>query len=425
MLHESNFWLTTVEQPPFPETPLPQKVDVAVIGGGFSGLSAARSLAQAGASVGVLEAETMGWGASCRNGGMVLSGMKLGTETLIKKYGRARARRMFEMSLASISTVEQLIREEAIECSFNRCGHLEVAWKPGHYDGFMRAAELVEKEFGHSLRPVPKAELGDEIGSSLYHGGLVDEVSGGLNPAQYVMGLAKAATGAGACMFEHTRVRSVEGREGKFLVRTSRGAVAADRVFVATSGYTQNATPSLRRRIIPIGSYIIATEPLAPELAREVSPRKRMIFDSKNFLYYFRLTPDNRMLFGGRAAFTPETPDSTRKSAEILRQGMLKVYPQLRDSAVEYVWGGTLDFAYDIMPHTGTLDGLYYSLGYAGHGVAFATHLGQTVARQMLGEQVENPLDGLPFPQVPLYSGNPVLHLPVAGLYYRILDWVS
>jgi glycine/D-amino acid oxidase-like deaminating enzyme len=199
----------------------------------------------------------------------------------------------------------------------------------------------------------------------------------------------------------------------------------ADRVFVGTSGYTRRATPALQRRIIPIGSYIIATEPLSAELARGVSPRNRMIFDSKHFLYYFRLTPDNRMLFGGRAAFTPETPSSTRQSAEILRQGMLKVFPQLRDVAVEYVWGGTLDFAYDMMPHTGIMDGIDYSLGYAGHGVAFACHLGETVARQMLGEQVENPLDGLVFPQVPLYSGNPTLHLLLAGLYYRFLDWTS
>jgi glycine/D-amino acid oxidase-like deaminating enzyme len=150
-----------------------------------------------------------------------------------------------------------------------------------------------------------------------------------------------------------------------------------------------------------------------------------MIFDSKNFLYYFRLTHDKRMLFGGRAAFTPETPSSTRWSAEILRRGMLQVFPQLRGVAVDYVWGGTLDFAYDRMPHTGSMGGLNYALGYAGHGVAFASHLGQTVARQLLGEKVENPLDGLGFPQIPLYGGNPALHLMIAGLYYRCMDWLS
>jgi glycine/D-amino acid oxidase-like deaminating enzyme len=407
VLHESNFWLSTVAKPDLPQLSLPRKVDVAVIGGGFSGLSAARTLAKAGASVAVLEAETMGWGASCRNGGMVLTGMKLGAETLIKKYGRERARRLFELSLASISTVEQIVQEEEIDCSFNRCGHLEVAWKPGHFEGFVRAAEVIDREFGHNLRVVRRADLETEIGSSRYHGALVDEVSGGLNPAQYVTGLARAAAKAGAGMWEGTRVQRVESVQGGYQVETSRGPLVAEKVFVGTSGYTQNATPSLQKRIIPIGSYIIATEPLGPEVAANVSPRNRMIFDSKNFLYYFRLTPDNRMLFGGRAAFTPETPVSTRRSAEILRRGMLEIYPQLNQVKTEYVWGGTLDFAYDTMPHTGVSEGLYYSLGYAGHGVAFATHLGQAVARSMLGEAVENPLDGLPFPRVPLYSGNP------------------
>jgi glycine/D-amino acid oxidase-like deaminating enzyme len=426
MLNETNFWLTTVEQPVFPETPLPEKVDIAVVGGGFSGLSAARTLARGGASVAVLEAETMGWGASCRNGGMVLTGLKLGSETLIKKYGLERTRRLYAMSLASIDTVEAIVRDEAIDCGFRRTGHLEVAWKPAHFQGFVQAAQVLEKEFGHPVRVVPKGELGAEIGSDAYHGGLVDETSGGLNPAQYVTGLAGAAARAGAAMHEHTKVTGVEkGAAGGMTVGTNRGRLVADKVFIATSGYTRGPTAALRRRIIPIGSYIIATAPLTGDLAASVSPRGRMIFDSKNFLYYFRLTPDNRMLFGGRAAFSPETPDSTRRSAEILREGMVGIYPQLREVPVEYVWGGTLDFAYDLMPHTGVMDGLHYALGYAGHGVAFATHLGQLMARQMLGERVDNPLDGLPFPAVPLYGGNPVVHLPLAWLYYRFLDWVS
>jgi glycine/D-amino acid oxidase-like deaminating enzyme len=425
MLTESNFWLTTVEQPTFPVTPLPQKVDVAVIGGGFSGLSAARALAKGGASVAVLEAETVGWGASSRNGGMVLTGMKLGVETLIARYGKERARRMFALSLAAIDTVEQIVKDEEIDCSFSRCGHLETAWKPSHFDGYARAAELMQKEFGHTVHVVPKSELHTEIGSDLYHGGLVDEVSVGLNPAQFVMGLAQAAEKAGAQIHEHTSVWTVENENGGFTLTTSRGPLKAEKVFVGTSGYTGKATPAFQKRIIPIGSYIIATAPLPEALAREVSPRNRMIFDSKHYLYYFRLTPDRRMLFGGRAAFTPETPDSIRESADILRRGMLQVYPQLEDVPTEYVWGGTLDFAFDLMPHAGQHNGLYHAIGYAGHGVAFATHLGQVVACQMLGETVENPLDDLPFPSVPFYNGNPILHLPLASVYYKLLDWLT
>lgn len=425
MLIESNFWLTTVDQPALHQETLPAKVDVAVIGGGFSGLSAARTLAQGGASVAVLEAESVGWGASSRNGGMVLTGMKLGTETLIQKFGRERASRMFALSLAALETVGQIVRDEKIDCAFSRCGHIEVAWKPAHFDGYARAAELLQKEFGHRVGIVSKNDLRTEIGSDLYHGALVDESSAGINPAQFVMGLAQAAARAGAQIHEKTSAWNVKAGPGGFTLFTNRGTLKADKVFIGTSGYTGAATPGFRKRIIPIGSYIIVTAPLTDVLAREISPRNRMIFDSKHYLYYFRLTPDNRLLFGGRAAFTPETPNSTRESAEILRRGMLSVYPQLKDIPTSYVWGGTLDFALDMMPHAGQIDGLHHALGYAGHGVAFATHLGQLVARQMLGEQVENPLDGLPFPPVPFYTGNPILHLPLAGLYYKALDLIS
>ena len=207
---------------------------------------------------------------------------------------------------------------------------------------------------------------------------------------------------------------------------TSRGNLRARDVFVGTSGYTGAATPALRKKIIPIGSYIITTEVLPEALARELSPRNRMIYDSKNYLYYYRLTPDNRMLFGGRAAFFPETVDSIRKSAEILRLGMIDVYPQLRDVKVEYVWGGTLDFAFDIMPHAGQMDGIYYAVGYAGHGVAMATWQGQKMAELIAGEKPENPFVGIPFPGAPLglYNGTPWF-LPFAGAWYKFLDWVS
>src|SRR3989442_2585077 len=223
---------------------------------------------------------------------------------------------------------------------------------------------------------------------------MVDEVSAGLNPARYVAGLGCSAMGAGAAIFENAEVQHIErlSRNGasEFGVTTSRGALWARNVFAGTSGYTGPATPALRKKIIPIGSYIITTEVLPEALARELSPRNRMIYDSKNYLYYYRLTPDNRMLFGGRAAFFPETDDTIRKSAEILRRGMIDVYPQLRDVKVEYVWGGTLDFAFDIMPHAGQIDGIYFAVGYAGHGVAMATLQGPEKAESVSGEQPQN-----------------------------------
>jgi glycine/D-amino acid oxidase-like deaminating enzyme len=302
-----------------------------------------------------------------------------------------------------------------------------VAARPSHFRHFRGSAEALARDFNHTVRLVERGELSTEIGSDLYFGGLVDEASAGVNPARYVAGLAQAAAKAGARLWPETPVEQVTRAGAKFRVRTARGELAADNVVVATSGYTGRATPGLRRRIVPIGSYIIATEVLPEALANEVSPRNRMIFDSKNFLYYFRLTPDRRMLFGGRAGFFPETPTTVRESAGILQRAMVSVYPQLAGRPVSYAWGGTLDFAFDLMPHLGQLDGLWYALGYAGHGVALASWMGAALARGLLGDtSVDNPFVDLPFPHAPLglYDGRPWF-LPLAEIYYRFLDWVS
>lgn len=427
---EQIFWMDGLTMPAVEASlPLPERTDAAVIGAGYTGLSAARALARNGAKVVVLEAQTVGWGASSRNGGMVLTGLKLSGRRLIEKYGRETAQRLFAASLSSIDCVQQTVEEEGIDCDFSRCGHLEVACKASHFRAFVESAGLMAREFNHRVQIVPKNTLREEIGSDIYHGGLVDEASAGVNPARYVAGLARAALRAGAAVYERTPVLAIEPVTQQavtgYRVRTARGAFWAREVVVATSGYTGPATPALRRRIVPIGSYIIVTEPLPEEVAREVSPRNRMIYDSKNYLYYFRLTPGRRVLFGGRAAFFPETANSVRTSAEILRRGLLTVYPQLRGVQVEYAWGGTLDFAFDIMPHAGQLDGLYYALGYAGHGVAMATYLGTKMAEVIGGRPDANPFAGLPFPGAPLglYNGKPWF-LPLAGLWYKMLDWL-
>jgi glycine/D-amino acid oxidase-like deaminating enzyme len=430
MLQEKNYWLETVNIPAGEIGALPEKVDVAIVGSGVTGLSAARALAKRGVSVAVLEAQTLGWGASSRNGGMVLTGMKLPVPTLFSRYGREKVQRMYAASLASIDCVEQIVGEEQIECNFSRCGHLEVACKQAHFDGYAKSAELIEKEFNHKLRIVNRTDLRSEIGSNIYHGGLVDELSAGLNPARYVAGLSTAAKRAGAALFDHTPVETVqlESSNGsqKFRLRTTKGNLIAQNVLLASGAYTTNASPALRKKIIPIGSYIITTEVLSEALARELSPKNRMIYDSKHFLYYYRLTPDRRMLFGGRAAFFPESENTIRKSAEILRQGMISVYPQLRYAKVEFVWGGTLDFAFDVMPHTGRINGMYYSVGYAGHGVAIGTYLGTRLAAVICGEPNDIPFDAISFPDPPigLRSGH-TWALPLAGAYYKFLDWVT
>jgi glycine/D-amino acid oxidase-like deaminating enzyme len=430
IIQEKNYWLQTASIPAGDQGSLPEKVDVIVAGSGVTGLSAARVLAKRGAKVAVLEAETLGFGASSRNGGMVLTGMKLPVPTMIARYGRERVQRMYAASLTAIDCVEQIVAEENIDCNFSRCGHLEVACKQAHFNEYAEAAALVAREFAHDLRVVPKSGLAEEIGSDIYYGGLVDELSAGLNPARYVAGLARAACKSGAALFDRCPLKKISREsssgEHRFRVQTARGSLLAKNVFLATGAYTGSATPALRKKIIPIGSYIIATEVLSEELAHNLSPRNRMIYDSKHFLFYYRLTPDRRMLFGGRAAFFPENADTVRRSAEILRRGMISVYPQLREARVEFVWGGTLDFAFDMMPHTGQIDGIHYAVGYAGHGMAIGTFLGTKIGAVLCGDANDLPFEDIPFPNPPLglRSGH-TWALPLAGAYYKFLDWVS
>jgi glycine/D-amino acid oxidase-like deaminating enzyme len=430
-IKETNYWLETVPAAVHGSSgPVPETADVAVVGAGFCGLSAARTLVLRGVRAVVLEAGTFGWGASCRNGGMVLTGMKLPVPTLIHRYGRDAVQRMYAASIEGINLVERIVREEGIECDFSRCGHLEVACKQAHFDAYAQSAAEIKREFDHELRIIPKSELGTEIGSEIYFGGMVDETSAGLNPARYVNGLAAAAQKAGACLFDKARVTAVRAQSSgggrSFRVETARGNVIAKEVVLASGAYTTGATPALRKKVIPIGSYIIATERLNDDLAREVSPRNRMIYDSKHFLYYYRLTPDNRMLFGGRAAFFPESESTVRESAELLRRGMIEVYPQLKAAKVEFAWGGTLDFTFDVMPHSGKIDDMYFAAGFAGHGVAAATWMGHKIGSVICGEADDNPFSKIAFPGAPigLRSGNSWA-LPLAGTYYRVLDWFT
>ncbi len=421
------YWHTTVEMPSDKNlTPIPEKVDVAIIGGGYTGLSAARTFAKQGVRVAVLEAETMGWGASSRNGGMVLTGLKLPMQTIIQRYGRDLAKRLFQYSLDSIDTVENIVKDENIDCGFVRTGHLLAANKPSHFDALKAEVEFMEKEFNHKVHLVSRENQREEIGTDLYHGALVDEVSAGVNPAQFVAGLAAAALKAGAMLCARARVTNLRRSQNRWIIETERGPLSAESVLVASSGYTGKVTQKLQRKIIPVGSFIITTEKLSDELARELSPKNRMIFDYKHYLNYFRLW-DGRLIFGGRAAFFPENENTVGQSAEILRREMVRVYPQLKDVKVDFAWGGTLDFAFDMMTHVGEMDGVAYSLGYAGHGVAMGTHLGKTVAEAMMkGNLKEHPFAQFDFPGAPLglYDGRPWF-LPFAGMWHKVLDWVE
>lgn len=375
----------------------------------------------------MLEREHAGWGASSRNGGQVVTGLKLDPATLVARFGESHARELFELSLAAISSLESLLQDEAIECEYERAGHIQAAWKPAHFDAFRDEQQLLARVFGHQVTLVSRADQAAELGTGRYHGLLVDERSAALNPAKYVEGLLRAARRAGAIVAEHAGVLRLTGAAGHWILQTTCGDVRARDVFIATNGYTTEVTPALQRRLVPIGSYIVATQPLSAADAARLIPKRRVVFDSKHFLYYFRLTRDQRLLFGGRAEFTQPTPDTSRRAAAILQRGMVSVFPELAATPIEYSWGGNVAFTRDQMPHAGRLGGAYYAAGYSGHGIAMATYLGGLMARRIAGESFAHPLLDGPFPAIPLsaLSGGRPWFLPLVGAYYRFRDWID
>ena len=421
-MRERCLWTETAPAlPPRAMRPLPDRADVAIIGGGYTGLSAARTLGRQGADVVLLEEHTVGWGASGRNGGFILPGFKPEMEELYRRLGAERAARMFRLTLDAIRYVEGIISEERIDCDFVRCGAVTLAAKARHMPALEASAQFLRERLNYHTELLGRAELDREIGSTRYHGALLDPEACAVQPAKYARGLSAAAERAGARLHEGTRVNQLRRVSGGFEVVTPAGVVRAREVLAATNGYTPPALPALRRRVIPIGSYQIATAPLGPELAQRLSPRNRVFSDTKHLLYYFRLSPDLRMVFGGRATFTPI---GIRRSAAILRAGMREVFPELAGANVEFAWSGKVAYPLDHLPHAGVLAGVHYAMGYCGHGVALASYLGNIMGQVIAGSGRVPDLGTDTFRSLPFYSGVPWF-LPIVGGYYRTRDRLS
>jgi glycine/D-amino acid oxidase-like deaminating enzyme len=399
---------------------LPREADVAIIGGGYTGMAAALALARHGTSAIVLERETLGWGASTRNGGFVLPGYKPEPEVLIRRYGREQAGRLWRFSLEAVEFVERLVRDQAIDCDLVRSGHITLAARPAHVRSLAESARTLQEAFGYRTTALDRGALREEIGSARYFGGLLDEGAISLHPARYFAGLATTAVRAGARALERCEVRTIVGKSGGFALTTSRGALRTREVLVATNGYGARLHPGLAARVIPVGSYIVATAPMDEAVTRRLVPRDRVFSDTKYLLYYFRVW-NRRLVFGGRASFAP---DQEAGSRDILARGIREVFPGLEGIPLEYSWGGTLGFARDWMPHAGVMDGVHFALAYAGHGVALASYLGYRMGA-LLAKAGERPvICELPFPAVPLYRGRPWF-LPLAATYYRMRDWLG
>ncbi|MGV1771545.1 NAD(P)/FAD-dependent oxidoreductase [Agrobacterium vitis] len=395
--------------------------DVAVIGGGFTGLAAARQLARAGAKVIVLEGQRIGWGASGRNGGHLNNGLAHSYLGAKAELGKERAIALYKALDSSIDTIEALIAEEGIDCNFRRAGKLKLASKPQHFEGLARNFEALHGEVDPDTALLSPADLKNEVGSPFF-GAMLSKKSAMMHMGRYVVGLAKAAQRHGAVIAEQASVTSVEKQGDRHRLTTARGRVTAKDVLVATGAYTTPNFSFFRRRIIAVGSFLIATRPLSDTEVASVMPGNRTCVNTMNIGNYWRLSPDNRLIFGGRARFSATSDQqSDAKSGEILRQSLAAIFPQLAKVEIDYCWGGLVDMTKDRYPRAGYQDGVWYAMGYSGHGAQLSTHLGMIMADTIMGKPDANPLKGLDWPAVPGHFGKPWF-LPLVGMYYKILD---
>jgi glycine/D-amino acid oxidase-like deaminating enzyme len=397
------------------------RVDVVVVGGGFTGLSAALTLAKKGAQVVLLEADRVGAAASGRNGGHVNNGFAQDYASMCARLGTERANLLYRSFDAGVDTVERIVNEEGIDCDFQRVGKLKLAAKPEHYDKLARSQELLAREVDPDTHMVSKAALHEELGSEAYYGGLVFAKSAGMHMGKFVQGLASAAARNGVRIHEHTPMTSLRRAQQGHEVGTPGGCVQARQVLLATGTSAVGPLSWFRRRIVPVGAYLIVTEPLPLDVLDRILPRRRNATNTRNLVNFFRITPDNRLLFGGRARFAAPGPESDRKSGEILRRDMIATFPYLSNVRIDYCWGGLVDMTRDRLPRAGERDGVYYAMGYSGHGTQMSTYMGTVMADIINGGQDRNPWKGFDWPAIPGHFGKPWF-LPAVGAYYRLMD---
>lgn len=422
MARPESYWLATA--PPFAggvAGAVEGRADVAIVGGGFTGLSAALALAKRGASVVVLEAGRVIGEASGRNGGQCNNGLAHDYASLAASLGKERAKAYYRAYCDAVDTVERIAREEAIDCAFERCGRIKLAAKPGHFEKLARAYEVLVAEVDPDVRLVPPDMIGDEVGSDSFHGGLVQTTSARLHVGKFGVGLAEAAVRHGARIWEKATVTDLQRRPGGWRVVTPRGNLEARQLLVATGGTGAGPFGWFRRRIVPVGSFVIATQPLETAQIDMLFPGGRNYVTSRQIGNYFRIAPDNRLIFGGRARFAMSNPRSDQKAGLVLVKAMTDMFPELTGARIDYFWGGQVDMSADRLPRAGEHDGMFYAMGYSGHGVQMSVHMGPVLADMVEGRSQANPWADLDWPAVPGHFGKPWF-LPAVGVYYRIQD---
>lgn len=420
---DASYWLDGLPPPPALPEQVPDEVDVAIVGSGYTGLNAAIETAKGGASTLVLDAGEPGWGCSTRNGGQISTSVKPSLAKLTMRFGAERARAIRREGETALEWIEAFTKAEGIECEFSRCGRFHAAHTPAKYEELARDAETMRKAEGIESFAVSRADQRRELGTSVYHGGVVFTRHASLNPAKYHRGLLARALSLGAQVVGRCAVTRIARDARGFVLATAKGPVRAREVIVATNGYTTNLTPWLRRRVIPIGSYIIATEPLPRDLVAELFPTNRIASDSCKVVYYYRASPDGtRVLFGGRVSAS-ETDVSV--SGPKLHADMVRIFPELARYRATHSWMGLVAYTFDELAHTGVHEGVRYAMGYCGSGVSMASYLGMRLGQKTLGlEAGRTAFDDLPNPTRPLYTGNPWF-LPATVAWYRWRDRIE
>jgi gamma-glutamylputrescine oxidase len=395
-------------------------VDVAVVGGGIAGCSAALHLARRGFKAALLEARVVGFGASGRSGGQTIFGLAAGQQALREQVGRDDARRLFELSIEALDLTQSLIDSYRIECDY-RPNHIHVATKPRHIGELRDWVRELHEEYGYrSVELLDRDQLKAHVRSDRYLAGLIDSRSGHLHPLNYTQGLARAAELQGAAIFENTPVLRYQGGR-EVIVHAAHGTVRCKQLVLCANAYLNGIAPPLARRILGVGTYIIATEPLAPERAQALLPSNAAIADMNWILDYFRRTSDHRLLFGGRVSYSALEPP---RLADSMRARMLKIFPALSDVKVAYTWGGYLDITMSRAPDFGRLEpNVFYMQGFSGHGMSLTGLAGKLVAEAVSGTAERFDV----FARIPHrdFPGGPWLRRPslvLAMLYYRLRD---
>jgi glycine/D-amino acid oxidase-like deaminating enzyme len=414
------YWQDNDLVPDLPKAPVPARTDVLIVGAGYTGLSAARETAAAGATTVVLEAERVGAGCSGRNGGQVAYSIKPSFASLTSLYGEKNAFAICQEGREAIAYLRTLATEPGIDCDWRERGCFFGAHSPRHFATMAREAQNQPRGLEQRITVVAKADQRQEIASDFYHGGLVYHDDASLDPMRLLLGLLRRAQAVGATVLDHCPVQNIRPCRDGFEIMTPQGAIHARKVLIATNGYSGPLAPWLRRRVIPIGSYQIATEPLGTDRVRALIPQGRNIVDSRRVVVYYRPSPDGeRIIFGGRAALAEKDPLACVPS---LRAMLSRIFPQLRSAGITHAWAGWVAYTFDTLPHLGQYKGIYYCMGYCGQGVPLAPYFGRRVGQQMVGlREGRTALDSLPFPSRPYYFGTPWFLAP-SVLAYRTFD---